>query len=652
MFTPVEVKYNMQVNSIKNCDYTNKHNTLNNKVSFEGFGIKLFKSEPIRSDRVQKAVDEACRRYGNIIGVRTSELQELTKDASDVKMQFLKSLVTKYNARNFKKEWHSKEDPKGLLDIFKNVENPEVSHFNIVRRADTPLESLSNLFKIATDKDSLEFIQTMQHKILGGTKTAMKIITDLLTSKNKQEYIKNTENYIAYLKQNISNENAGKELDRMLENGTFDGKIYEAKQAIKSLMRNNVIKNTLEPKTKYLEQNYSKEGERFIKGIFSDFQAHRKDLTPADFSDILKMYKSSTSENIDTRLEILKKFKFTTLGKKSEKAVEEIQSMKKLFDRMDSDKSSANFVYKILGDDIKAKSIKDIVGVLDVVPSKKAEIFHKNIARIVKFTDEEERVAALTKEVENPFFMTDKYAKLLQESIDAGYAKKESRISKIARFFENKFNIMKYHRLENSQIQSQGQEITTTRPIVRTPKLSTVTVKAETPAILFKRTFKESPQARKLRVQNDVNEIIKQKLGAKTLERQKEDFKNGALVMRLKLLPEIFNSIKDTRKMQKLYDKRPNVENADAIKLYSRINGKNRKLVNYMLKQRDSIGWNRIYDIKDILKRLDLVERKIEITKETKGKDFCSQDVKNIFQHEYEIVIAQYGKLRRTKKSA
>ena len=437
----------------------------------------------------------------------------------------------------------------------------------------------------------------------------------------------------------------------MVETGTFHSEIFDAKQAVESLMKIGAIKTTIGSEAKYLEQNYSKEGEKFIKHVFGDFLAHKKDLTPADFSDILKMYKTSNAENIQTRLDILSKFKYSTTGKDAEASHNEIKAMKKLFDKMDSDKSSANFVYKVLGDDIKAKSIRDLAGILDVVPSKKAEIFHKNIARIVRYTDEEERINALKNEVENPFFITESYAQILEDSIKAGFSKKESKISQMARFVENKINQMRYNRIESAAPQATT-EIQLVKPSytpVVAPVYPTTAIETKTPAIKLKRTFKESPQARKLRVQNDVNEIIKQKLGQKTFENQQHDYNVGAMVMRLKLLPEIFESIKDTRKMQKMAGQRPNVENKDAIKLYSRINGKNRKLVNYMLKQTDSEG-HRIYNMKEILAKLDLIEAKVSNLKSAKGKDFNSKDAKIVYQNEYEKLFEQYGKLKRAKK--
>ena len=643
----------MQVNSINSYNHnTRQRYKQNNNVTFEGWGIKSFiPKKNIRSERVQGIIHDACERYGNIIGVRTSELLKLTKDANETRMQFLKSLVTNYNARNFTRAGNLKEDPNCLIETFKTVENPEIAHFGIVKNTYAPLELLPKLFSSATDKKSLEFVQKIQHEVLGGGKNAIKIITDLLSSENNQEYIKNQEKYVSYLKYASNNENAVKELDKMIETGTFRSEVFDAKQAVKSLMKNEAVKTTIGKDASYLEQNYSKEGEEFIKHIFGDFLAHKKGLTSEDFSDILKMYKTANAQNIETRLDILNKFKYSTAGKDVQEASGEIKAMKKLFDKMDSDKSSANFVYKVLGDDIKAKSIRDLAGILDVVPSKKAEIFHKNIARIVRYTDEGERINALKNEVENPFFITESYAQILEDSIKAGFSKKESKISQMARFVENKINQMRYNRIESAAPQTTT-EIQLVKPSytpVVAPVYPTTAIETKTPAIKLKRTFKESPQARKLRVQNDVNEIIKQKLGQKTFENQQHDYNVGAMVMRLKLLPEIFESIKDTRKMQKMAGQRPNVENKDAIKLYSRINGKNRKLVNYMLKQTDSEG-HRIYNMKEILAKLDLIEAKVSNLKSAKGKDFNSKDTKIVYQNEYEKLFEQYGKLKRAKK--
>ena len=646
----------MQVNSINiynhNIRQKRNQNNSNNSVTFEGIKISSLIHKNVRTERVQELIDDACWRYGNIIGIKTSDLRELTRNADKVRMGFLKALVTNYNTRNFTRAGNLKENPDGLIKIFEKIEKPQAAHFNIVRNTDAPMSLLLKLFENATDKDSLEFIQKMQHEILDGKKSSVKIITDMLKSKNKQEYMQNSANYESYLKLNKNNENTINELDKMLENGTYNKNIFDAKQAVRKMVKNSALRTTIGNDEKYLEENYSKEGEKFLESIYSDYLAHKKGLSATDFSDILNMYKTSSPQNIKTRIDILNKFKYATARQGSEASKSEIRAMKKLFDKMDSDKSSANFVVKVLEDDIKAKSIKDLADILDVVPSKKAEIFHKNIARIVRFTNEKDRVNALKNEIENPFFTAKDYSLTPENTIKTGYPKKESRISKMARFLENKINQMRYNRIEDN-ISQPTTEVLQIKPAFIPSAAAintTVNIETKTPIIELGRTFKEMPQARKLRIQKEVNAVIKEKLGIKTFERQQETYRNGALVMRLKLLPEIFESIKDVRKVQKNTGIRPNVEVADAVKLYSRINGKNKKLVNYMLKQTNDKG-ERIFSVKDIIKHLDKIENGIKEAK-IRNPHFKTSEIKEIYNDEFGYLQYEFGKLKRRKKVA
>ncbi len=638
----------MQINSINsyNYNFNNKYKSIDCKnVSFQGFGSlrALMPKAKTISPRKQEILRDECSRFGSIIGVKTSELVELTKDAGDTRFQFLKSLVTKYNARNFSRGQNLKEAPESLIETFKEVTDPHMAHFNIISKSDAPFSAIEPLLKVAQDKESLEFVQKIQHEVLGGSKNSFKLMTDMLTSPNKEEYIKNSANYASYLKVNENNENAVKELDRLLVSGKYNQTFYDGQVAIKDLMKIENIRSFLGEETKFLVQNYSKEGEKFLKSIFFDFLAHKKNLSKEDFSKILGMYKTTNTDNLDTRLDILKRFRVMQKNNNNDTPQSEIKAMKKLFDRMDSDESSANFVYKILGDDIKVPTIRELNAILDVVPSKKAEIFHKNIARICRYTDEAERIDALKKEVENPIF---KPKKMRRDSSKSIFSLKVSKFSVIARVLENKINKIRYSKIASSEITpSPDVKVSASGAGFATqPHYET-----ESPKIELKRTFKETVAAKKLKLQKDVNDIIKQKLGAKTVEQQQYDYSIGAKVMRLKLLPEIFESIKDTRRMQKSAGRKLTVENRDALKLFSRINSKNKKLVNYMLKQTDSYG-NRIYDIKDIIYRLDMVEQRIFNLKSAKGKDFKAADAKRICDYEYEIIVSRYGKLKRAKK--
>lgn len=67
-----------------------------------------------------------------------------------------------------------------------------------------------------------------------------------------------------------------------------------------------------------------------MKSIFFDFLAHKKNLSKEDFDEILKMYKTTNTDNINTRLDILKRFRILRKNGNNDTPKSEIKAMKKL----------------------------------------------------------------------------------------------------------------------------------------------------------------------------------------------------------------------------------------------------------------------------------------------------------------------------------
>ena len=73
--------------------------------------------------------------------------------------------------------------------------------------------------------------------------------------------------------------------------------------------------------------------------MFKDFFVHKKEPSKQNVEDILDMYKTTTAENLDQRLEIIKNFKFSHLWEgKRYNAQQEISSMRDLFSITDKNK--------------------------------------------------------------------------------------------------------------------------------------------------------------------------------------------------------------------------------------------------------------------------------------------------------------------------
>ena len=417
----------------------------------------------------------------------------------------------------------------------------------------------------------------------------------------------------------------------------------EVNAVVDRMMQKKNIRTIFGGNIEFAKENYSAEGQSFIQRFTKNFPAYIKEMSLTDYNDVLMMYKSSTPKNVEARLEIMDKFRnnYTKGSGRSQ-----IHSMKVLFGRMDRDKHTANFINKVLGDDIKVKTIDELNKIIDVVPPKKAEIFHRNISRIVRLTNPAERESALAQHCENPVF--DNPRIMHRGELSTQQYRKLNYVEKIGKFIENKVNIRKYKRLLKTE---PGIESRSAFAKISIPSIEQTLSEGMAPQygqINLVKTLKQSPKAKKLKVQSDVNNVIREKLGQKTFETQKDRYSQKATLIKLNLLPDIFESISATRKSQRISGKTPNVKNSDAIKLYEKIQGKNRKLVRYMLNKTDENN-NRIFSINDIVTVIDNAENKIAVEKKL-NPEFRAKDSKAYYDNIYDSMVEKYGKPKRTRK--
>ena len=141
----------------------------------------------------------------------------------------------------------------------------------------------------------------------------------------------------------------------------------------------------------------------------------------------------------------------------------------------------------------------------------------------------------------------------------------------------------------------------------------------------------------------EIKNIIHKKLSAKTIERQEKMYEEHATKMKLNLLNEMFESIAETRKIDKLVGKqKSNSSNLDVVKLYNKINGKNRKLINYLLKKRN-VDNTRMFEIKEIINILDKAEKHV------KSAELNTKEEKEYYSHLFDAKVEQYGKVKPYK---
>lgn len=394
-------------------------------------------------DRESKFKQEACYRISGLTGVPLSEIQKMTVNAGIDNLTFLKALSNKFH---YNRAHSIKEQAEHVLNIYSIVEKPTAQHLNILRKTNDSFESLEKIFSLAKNKETLQFIEDLQYNELKHSNIASKIIIDLLSSKNADRYIANTERYSSYLELNSDNKDAVKTLDKLIEAGKYSRFRFDAQLAVNKMFRLQRIETAMAGKNKDLEVMYSKEREGFLKNIIKNFMPVKNTPKEETKAVVVEMYGSLNSANSKLRNAIVESFKNPTASNNQE----ELAEMQKLFARIDSDKDVNIFVQKAISKDLRLNSIAELNEIIDTIPLKKANIFFNNTKRIIETTEGEERKTALIVEMENPFYKAKnpkKHSAKMVRMFADNTAEKDDIFTKVYKIIENKINQYRYSKL-------------------------------------------------------------------------------------------------------------------------------------------------------------------------------------------------------------
>ena len=655
------------------------------------------------------------------------KITEMTKGASMRRLKLLDLIAQRHNAKNYKT---GAENPEAAIKLFESVPYPKKGHYYLVSSYPGTTENLHRIITLAgNDTKRLDFVKKLNKEIVkaSGYKTDARpeLAAELLESKNINKYMDNFADYKSYLALHSKDENAVKNLDSMVEAGTFNSKKYDIKLSVKNLFESKAIEETPILNKQTIEANYSKEGIEFLDNFAKQVGTSKESLNSGNDRDILHMYKTTTKENFGIRNKILEKFEYHKFMRQNiHENDKEITEMSSLFDKIDNDKQVKKFINRVIDNDLNVSSAKEFNAIVDNVPAKKLNIFFNNAQNIIKQTSGEERIYTLKHELKNPFFKTERMMEFEQDQIEYGFKKKPSIFSKARKYLANEFNIardkmtsdnvkplVKNEIKEVEKVESKPviniieplelpkaeevkpvidvdfkavdkvkpEEIVNVIKPIELPKSNEVKpiieseskdfikdVKNEAinkgfvkeqvestnnidKSVKLAKTAPKQPNAKKLVVINDVNGVIEKKLGAKTLDEQKSDYAKKATKMRLNMLPEIFASIKETRAADRANGIKSKYSNKDALALYEKINGKNKKLVNYMLKKRNADG-TRKFNIKDIITTLDDAEKQVIQNKKIAPKKYNAQSERNYYNNIFDTNVAIYGQLEKAKK--
>ena len=641
-------------------------------VSFTGMD-NLAKSlrKMMLSKQAKKEFKEMTCWAANVLGKDAQDVQKKLNGNTKRKTDFYALMVEKYNRTNFYAEVGKKENPELVDKIFDIVEKPSDEHFRFVDSINLPFAETKTVFeKLENNPKKINIAGTIyndisgirvNHRDAGNTERTKRIFMDMINSPNREEYLANYESYKPHIHHNAEDKNVIKLLDEKISAKSYDKKnannINEVNRLFTSLVEVGKF-NRAE-----LTPHYSKEANELVKTLDARI-AIRHGVSNKDADSLAEIYKTTTKDNAVARGKFIESNYY--FGAQRDKYDEnEISNIGKVFKMMDEDPNMMKFINKLnkngrgfgkaesylkLADQVGTKVLNrdaDVIGEtigMNRYHSYESVVEHYEQKPKSIFGRAMDSLKGLFKKKEEPvdnniYWTGEDLAKMEKVAAEQDAEKMKKSVD----------NITENVSIKPTMIDTMSKVASVDTSVVK-PQVEKRVVKHRS---FFKPYVPKQPSAKKLVVINDVNNIIENKLGKNVYADQSRVYANKATKMRLSMLPEIFDSIKETRAAARkngTFNKRTTEKNEDALDLYQRINGKNKRLVNYMLKVRNEDG-TRKYTVKDIVNTLSETSKTVRQEKMAAPKDrpFRAKDEKAMYDILADEQIAKYGKLHQAK---
>ena len=642
-------------------------------VSFTGMD-NLAKSlrKMMLSKQAKKEFKEMTGWAADVLGKDAQDVQKKLNGNTKRKTDFYALMVEKYNRTNFYAEVGKKENPELVDKIFDIVEKPSDEHFRFVDSINLPFAETKTVFeKLENNPKKINIAGTIyndisgirvNHRDSGNTERTKRIFMDMINSPNREEYLANYETYKPHIHHNAEDKNVIKLLDEKISAKSYDKKnannVNEVNRLFTSLVEVGKF-NRAE-----LTSHYSKEANELVKTLDARI-AIRHGVSNKDADSLAEIYKTTTKDNAVARGKFIESNYY--FGAQRDKYDEnEISNIGKVFKMMDEDPNMMKFINKLnkngrgfgkaesylkLADQVGTKVLNrdaDVIGKIigmNRYHSYESVVEHYEQKPKSIFCRAMDSLKGLFKKKEEPvdnniYWTGEDLAKIEKVAAEQDAEKMKKSVD----------NITENVSIKPAMIDTMSKVASVDTSVAVKPQVEKRVVKHRS---FFKPYVPKQPSAKKLVVINDVNNIIENKLGKNVYADQSRVYANKATKMRLSMLPEIFDSIKETRAAARkngTFNKRTTEKNEDALDLYQRINGKNKRLVNYMLKVRNEDG-TRKYTVKDIVNTLSETSKTVRQEKMAAPKDrpFRAKDEKAMYDILADEQIAKYGKLHQAK---
>lgn len=621
--------------------------------------------KPIRKIMLTKQAKNEFKEMtgwaADVLGKDVQDVQKKLNGTTKRKTDFYALMVEKYNRRNFYAEAGNKENTNLVDEIYDVVKKPSDEHFHFMDVINLPFADTKTVFEkldndpkkigiAGTIYDDISKIRSNCANLVNVQKRTNKIFMDMINSPNREEYLSNYKSYQPHIHKHADEQDVIKVLDKKIAEKSYDSKMANNANEIERIFANITEKGKFNRAE--LTPVYSKEANELIKTLDSKI-AIRHGMSDKDANALADIYKTTNKDNAMARGQFIESNYY--FGAQREHYDEnEIANIGKVFKMMDEDSNMMKFINKLNENGTGIGKAEPYIKLSEKLGTK---TLGKD-ADIIRQTIRSNKYSPYESVIEHYENTPKTFFGRMMDGIKGIFKKQEEVDNNIYWTGEDLAKAEKNAALEDAKkvansVAKDSVNVETVKTSNVDKSVATNDVPVEKHVVKHRSFFKpyvpKQPSAKKLVVINDVNNIIEKKLGKNVYADQSRVYANKATKMRLSMLPEIFDSIKETRAVARkngTFNKRTTEKNEDALDLYQRINGKNKRLVNYMLKVRNDDG-TRKYTVKDIITTLSDTSKKVHQEKMSAPKDrpFRAKDEKALYDILLDEQVAKYGKL-------
>lgn len=638
-------------------------------VNFNGLGRYLQKGRVAMRKCIPLVMDkelESCLLdYSGILDVPLQELKKLVKGKTARYFDFLDAMATKYNGHNFAKKLEEREDPNVVMDLLKRVKSPSAEHVKFVSATSLTMTDIHKCFGLCKDDPKKLRQYGSVYKRLNETRNRDGYMREIINSPNCEEYINNIDTYMPCFDACEEMKGVVAQIDK-----NFEHREEKATQLFKTGCLDHLFK--LFPEVgaftrENLFEKVSTEANDMAFTLGRKFMPKAKNMEAGDAKGYYRIYTSTTKENHQFRTDFIES-NYQYYMQRENFGENELNDLALILDYADQNPHAKKFLQAIADKTTNLCGAAGYIELFDKVGAERLAQDTDSVLKVIR-NNRYTPVEAVLKHYEEVDSKPKSFMTIIRDMFRKEIAPQPKDFSLRAKLKGDTMEpVRKVEDITAYQPKAPVSSATSVS-IGETP-LNTSAVdevvstsiaglekpKARKRSYIFTPHVPKAPSAKKLAVINDVDNVIKKTLGAKVYEEQKAIYANNATKMRLGMLDEIFASIKDTRAQERAagtFSKHKSVSNEEAVDLYRRINGKNKKLVNYMLKQRKEDG-TRQFSVRDILDTLADANRSIlkGKAKSNRFNRFTAQDERNIYDSIFADKFEAFGKLRRQPKKS